>query len=190
MKLAELTLITTNEGKYLEIIDALEGTGVSIRRIDREYPEIQADTLESVVGFGLNYLKPFVPGPFIIDDSGLFVDALGGFPGVYSSYAFRTIGNEGILTLLKGKGNRRASFRTVLGMVHEGKEHFFRGECRGYISELPKGVNGFGFDPIFVPEGREMTFAEMSVQMKNDISHRGMALRRLKNFLVNHGTLS
>jgi XTP/dITP diphosphohydrolase len=122
--------------------------------------------------------------PFIKDDSGLFIDALKGFPGVYSSYVQKSIGNEGILRLMDGVENRAAYFRTVIGLfIPEKGISLFSGECRGSISSEIRGKQGFGYDPIFIPDGEDRTFAEMSLEEKNNISHRIRAIKGLVNFL-------
>jgi XTP/dITP diphosphohydrolase len=170
----KLTLVTGNKGKVKEIQAMLPD--VSLEIYDSGYPEIQADRLEEVVSFGAEWLSKRIEPPFLLDDSGLFIESLGGFPGVYSSYVFRTIGNVGILKLLEGKA-RNATFSTVLG-YYDGSLHIFKGECNGKIAESPRGTQGFGFDPVFIPEGSEKTFAEMTVEEKNRYSHRSMAMRK------------
>ncbi len=172
-------LITHNRHKYEEIKKIIP----DLEMVDMEYPEIQADTLEEVVEFSLDYLAERMEGNFIIDDSGLFIEALNGFPGVYSAYVFNTIGNDGILSLMRNAENRRAYFKTVIGIRFQGVNYKLVGICHGSIAEEPRGTNGFGYDPIFIPEGYEKTFAEMSTEEKNRISHRGKATRKLEAFV-------
>jgi len=179
-----IRFVTTNEGKFQEVFDKLLGHGIRIERVDRAYPEIQADSLEKIVRFGATELDDQVPGDYLIDDSGLFVDALGGFPGPYSSYAFKRLGCAGILKLLAGVPRRSASFLTVFLLRKGGEHHTFRGEVLGTIADGERGKGGFGFDPIFLPEGETRTFAEMSVTEKNRHSHRGRAADELLRFLV------
>jgi XTP/dITP diphosphohydrolase len=175
-----IRVVTTNDGKFREVAAALAPRPVE--QLRRTYPEIQADTLEEVVLHALGDLDPEL-GDVIVDDSGLFVDALSGFPGVYSAHAFKTLGCEGILTLLEGRDAREATFRTCLGLRVAGEEHVVKGECRGRITRAPRGEGGFGFDPIFRPEGHRRTFAEMTVEEKNAVSHRGRALAALRSLL-------
>jgi len=172
-------IITHNRNKYEEMRKIIP----TLEMVDMEYPEIQADALEDVVEFALNYLAERIDGDFIIDDSGLFIDSLHGFPGVYSAYVFKTLGNEGILKLMEGVEDRRATFKTVAGLRFHGQNFKFVGLCHGEISEEPRGTNGFGYDPIFIPEGEDRTFAEMSTEEKNRISHRGKAIRKVASFL-------
>ncbi len=179
------SIITHNKNKYREIKKFIP----ALRMVDMEYPEIQADTLEEVVEFALQYLRSRIEGDYIIDDSGLFIDALNGFPGVYSAYVFKTIGNEGILKLLKDEGNRSATFKTVIGLHYQGENFLFTGICRGSIIDEMRGDKGFGYDPIFVPDGFDRTFAEMSTAEKNAVSHRGNAIKKLVEFLKDRGAI-
>ncbi len=179
-----LTVITTNDGKFREFTDALSVSDIRIQRLNARYPEIQADSLEEVVVFGMQWLNGKADPPFVIDDSGLFIEGLKGFPGVYSSHAYRTVGNDGILKLMEGISDRKAVFMTVIGLFSNGKARTFKGACHGNIAYAARGNGGFGFDPIFCPAGSSRTFAEFSVSEKNEISHRGIALRKLKQTLI------
>lgn len=124
------------------------------------------------------------------DDTGLEVDALNGAPGVYSArYAgpecsFQDNVNK-LLEELKGEQNRVANFKTVISLILDGQEYFFEGRVDGEITESTSGTDGFGYDPIFAPEGNNFTFAEMSLDDKNKISHRGRAIAKLIQFLQN-----
>jgi len=178
-------IITHNQHKYEEMKKIIP----QLQMVDMEYPEIQADTIEEVIDFALAYLSERVEGNFIIDDSGLFIHTLNEFPGVYSAYVFKTIGNEGILRLMEGKKDRSATFKTIIGMHIEGQDFKFIGLCHGKIAHIPRGSNGFGYDPIFVPEGYDKTFAEMSTEEKNRVSHRGKAIRKVAAFLDKFGFL-
>jgi XTP/dITP diphosphohydrolase len=182
----EIYLLTGNLGKLKEIKRWLDPLGIEVKLLKNEFVETQVDTLEEVVHFGVDHLveKEGIDVPFIKDDSGLFIQSLNGFPGVYSSYIQRTIGNEGVMRLMEGKEDRRATFRTVIGLYLPGKGlSMFTGECHGTITEETRGKQGFGYDPIFIPLGEERTFAEMSVEEKNSISHRILAIRRLVEFI-------
>ncbi len=176
-------IITHNKHKYEEMKKIIP----DLEMVNMEYPEIQANSLEEVIDFALDYLSERIDGNFIIDDSGLFIDSLSYFPGVYSAYVFDTIGNSGILKLMDGIEDRRAMFKTVAGLRLEGKNFKFVGICHGYIAKEPRGSNGFGYDPIFIPEGYEKTFAEMSTEEKNKVSHRGKAIRKVASFLRRFG---
>jgi len=184
-----LRLLTGNPGKLAELQAALDGLGVEVVQDDRGYPEIQADTLEEVAEAGAGHLLATgIEPPFVLEDSGLFVDALEGFPGVYSRYALDTIGNEGLLRLLAGvpEPERTASFRADLCYIDADRGvHHFAGACPGRIAEAARGSGGFGFDPVFVPDGEPSgrTFAEMDLAAKNRLSHRGQAVEAMKAYL-------
>ena len=155
--------------------------GFELEHLKTSYPEIQAESLEETIVPGLEWLVSKFDRPVMIDDSGLFVDALKGFPGVYSSYAFKTLGCEGILRLLEGLAieERGAHFECCIGfMVPGGKPYIARGVSEGRISAEMRGSGGFGYDPVFVPEGNERTYAELAIAEKNMISHRGRAMER------------
>ncbi|MES2807553.1 MAG: non-canonical purine NTP diphosphatase [Bacteroidota bacterium] len=122
------------------------------------------------------------------DDSGLEIDALNGEPGVYSARYAGEHGNHAaniakVLINLEREANRKARFRTVISLVWEGKEHFFEGTVEGTISHEVAGTAGFGYDPIFQPDGYSITFAEMTMAQKNAISHRAVAVEKLVTFL-------
>ena len=177
--------ITSNKGKLQEAKEKLSTVDVEVIQKNLVYPEIQADTLEDVARFGVEYLQKKIRGSFILEDAGLFVDSLSGFPGVYSSYVFHTIGCKGILKLLKDidAGRRKACFRSVFAYKEsDEKPVFFLGECHGRISTKMLGEHGFGFDSIFIPTGEMRTFAQMNVEEKNCFSHRGKSLEKLIDF--------
>jgi len=187
----EIFLLTGNLGKLKEIKRWLDPLGIEVKIMKKEFVEVQADTLEEVIHFGVGHLveSEGVDVPFIKDDSGLFIRALEEFPGVYSSYVQRTVGNQGILRLMEGIEDRRARFRTVIGLYLPSRGlSIFTGECHGTITKEIRGKQGFGYDPIFVPDGEERTFAEMSIEEKNSMSHRVLALTRFLDHFPNQGT--
>ena len=179
-----LSIVTHNPGKVREFREGLKGVPVEFHHVDRTYHELQADTLEEVASFGLQELAAEVEGDFCLEDSGLFIDALAGFPGVYSAFVYETVGLNGVLKLLKGAEDRRARFASVVALSFEGETHLFRGETRGSIARAPVGGAGFGYDPIFVPEGDRRTFGAMPLEDKMARSHRGRALEKLAEFLT------
>jgi len=185
----ELGLVTSNAGKVHELAAVLEPLGHEVTQRELGYPEVQAPTLEAVVEFGLEWLAQHHPDEaLLIDDAGLFVDALGGFPGVYSRHAWDTIGPAGVLALLGNGEERSAEFRCVLGLLlPDGGHQLFHGSCRGSVTRAPRGDGGFGYDPIFIPEGGEQTFAELPLAEKNGVSHRGRALAELVEYLGTSG---
>jgi len=115
-----------------------------------------------------------------VEDTGLFIDALNGFPGALAAYVHKSIGLQGILKLLEGVENRKAHFDAAVAYgAPPGRIWVFTGRVYGRISLKEAGSGGFGFDPLFVPEGFDKTFAEMSLEEKSKISHRALAFRRL-----------
>ncbi len=171
--------VTGNKGKFAEA-QAILGEVVQ-KNIG--YTEIQADGLEEVAIFGMKEVLERLDGPVMIEDAGMFIEGLNGFPGVYSAYVFDTVGNEGILRLMDGMEDRKAVFRSVVGYAEPGSDPvLFNGALRGEITQEPRGTGGFGYDPIFEVRGR--TIAEMSLEEKNEISHRAVAIRALKEWLA------
>jgi len=183
-----LYFITSNKGKILEAKTKFSDLNIDIVQKDLGYPEIQSDSLEDVARFGAEYVQKKFNHPFILEDAGLFIDALDGFPGVYSAYVFYRIGCSGILKLLEGveDNKRKATFRSVYAYGESSKKpRLFIGECHGTISNRALGEHGFGYDPIFIPDGKSKTFAQMETEEKNQLSHRGKSLEKLKNYFKN-----
>jgi XTP/dITP diphosphohydrolase len=174
-----ITFFTTNAGKAGELRALASPLGIEVVQDRRGYPEIQADSLAEVCDAGADaLLASGAAPPFVLEDSGLFVQALAGFPGVYSRPALETIGLQGLLRLLEGAASRRAEFRTdLLWVGADGSRHHFPGVCKGTIARSPAGTGGFGFDPIFIPDGMAKTFAQMDPKTKSAASHRGIAVR-------------
>jgi XTP/dITP diphosphohydrolase len=170
-----VTVVTSNPGKHREIIALMAPYGITVRRISEELPEPQADSLEPVVLAKLSAASE-LPGWVLVEDSGIFLEGLGGFPGVYSAYAYRTLGLAGVLRLLRGRP-RGAVFRTVAGLRRGAARWLTRGSVRGRVALRARGVNGFGYDPIFIPAEQNRTFAEMDATEKDRYSHRGRAIR-------------
>lgn len=174
----KLKIITSNMGKVEEFREELKHLDIEIEHCSLDYDEVQSSELEEVVLKGMESLRSEGLSNFIIDDTGLFIESLKGFPGVWSAYVQNTIGNEGILKLLDGRENRKAEFRTCIGCDVNGDTVLVTGLCEGSITLSEKGSEGFGYDPIFTHDG-ERTFAELPLDEKNSVSHRGDAIRRL-----------
>ncbi len=180
-----LGLVTGNRHKLAELQAALQPYGVELYQVSVGKLEIQSDSIREIALTAARHAYSKLRRPLIADDSGLFIEELGGFPGPYSSYAYKTIGVEGILKLLEGSTRRRACFRAALALILPPYEKVFEGEVCGRIAGEPRGAGGFGFDPIFIPdEGDGRTFAEMSLQEKNRYSHRARAARALGEWLA------
>lgn len=178
--------ITSNKGKVLEAKQKLSTIDYEVVQKNLGYPEIQAIKLEDVATYGVEHVQKKFNQPFILEDAGLFIDALDGFPGVFSAYVFHTIGCEGILKLMekyKDENEHKAVFRSVYAYGEPDKKpRLFIGECIGVISQEIIGDHGFGYDPIFIPNGQNRTFAQMETDEKNYYSHRGKALDKLLDF--------
>jgi len=184
-EIIDLQVVTSNNGKIKEFTDIFEKTHFNPIKKNIDYPEIQASTLEEVVDFGLSSLQGKLKPPFVIDDSGVFIDHLKGFPGVYTRYVYDTIGLEGVLKQMEGVQERECSFKCVLGLMTElGEKLKFVGECKGILVNEQRGSGGFGYDPIFIPDGFDKTFAELTSKEKHSISHRGIAMKKLIEFLL------
>jgi len=172
---------TGNLHKFNEARKILAEYDISVAMLKIKTLEIQSDDIEEIAKASVLNATREVNLPTIVEDAGLFIEALNGFPGPYSSYTYRTIGVHGILKLLKGVENREAQFRSVVAFYDPSNESLkcFQGIVEGVIARKPKGYSGFGFDPIFEPkEYIGKTFGEMSIEEKNRFSHRAKALRK------------
>jgi len=176
-----VSFITSNENKFMEMKEFFNSNSLELEWIERSLPEIQANTLEEVVEYSLSQVG--LENVFI-EDAGVFIDSLDGFPGVYSRYIYDTIGNKGILRLLEGEKNRTARFEALIGFKESNKEDIklFKGVVKGSVSPSCKGNMGFGYDPIFIPEGFINTFGE-DKNLKSEMSHRIRAAEKLINYL-------
>jgi len=175
-----MKFITSNEGKFREAKALAEKFSIEIEWLKMEYEEPQGFDLREIAKKSAERLSKVVKEPFFIEDSGLFIEALNGFPGPYSSYVFKTIGNRGILKLMEGISNRKAHFKAVVAYFDGSKVLTFEGNVEGEIAMEMRGDKGFGFDPIFLYQGK--TFAEMGEE-KNEVSHRRKALENFFRFL-------
>ena len=194
----QLIFATNNHHKLEEIAALLEGRfqllGLKDLEISEEIPE-DHDTLEKNASQKAWYIFNKTGKSCFADDTGLEVDYLDGAPGAYSARYSRmghptfpemeaAQGNiRKLLLKMEGAEERTARFRTVISLVMEGKEYQFEGIVEGQITRSVSGAKGFGYDPVFIPIGHNITFAEMDLQLKNQISHRARAVRQLVDFL-------
>ena len=182
----KIVFATNNQNKLKEVIAALpQFEIVSLKEIEcfEELPEEQ-DTLQGNAQQKAEYVFKNYKVPCFADDTGLLIDALDGAPGVYSArYAGPECDSEKNMNLvlenLKGENNRSAQFKTVICLFNENGPQFFEGEVEGEMLEERTGTDGFGYDPIFRPSGYDESFAQMSMETKNEISHRGRAVKKL-----------
>lgn len=189
--LPKLVIATNNAHKREEISrqigDRFELLSLKDIGCEEDIPETGA-TLEENALIKARYIYQKYKMDCFADDTGLEVAALNNEPGVYSAHYAGTHGDSIanmalVLQKLRDKADRKAQFRTVIALILNGKEHLFEGKVSGTIRSELAGTAGFGYDPIFEPEGYSVTFAEMSVEQKNAISHRGRAVAKLISFL-------
>jgi len=172
--------VTSNIHKFQEARRVLSEYKIATAKLKVGAVEIQDDSLENIAKFSALDAVKNCGLPIFVEDAGLFVEALQGFPGPYSAYVYRTVGTKGILKLMKNIENRDAYFQSVIAFSSpEEQPTCFSGKVEGKISLQELGTSGFGYDPIFIPlEGDGRTFAEMTTTEKNLYSHRAEALRK------------
>ncbi|MFH1403310.1 MAG: XTP/dITP diphosphatase [Candidatus Altiarchaeota archaeon] len=178
----EILFATSNRHKVDEANDISGRYGITFRQADVGYPEIRDDSVLRIAEEGVKHAHTKLNKPVIVEDSGLFIESLNGFPGPYSSFVFKKIGNHGILRLMKGIEDRKATFISAVAYTDGRESRVFDGSAGGVITEDIRGRDGFGYDPIFKPEGHDKTFAE-DPQHKSLASHRRKAVERLCEFL-------
>jgi XTP/dITP diphosphohydrolase len=175
--------VTTNEHKRREVQDIL---GFALGRADLDLPEIQAIDPADVATEKARAAREALGDtdlPVLVEDSGLMVDAWGGFPGALTKWVMQSVGNEGLLRMLAPGEDRSARAVCVVAVAEaDGKVRTFRGEVRGTVAQGPRGEGGFGYDPVFVPGWSSMTYAQMG-EGKNTDSHRARAFRAVKEWL-------
>lgn len=187
----KLCFATGNAHKLKEIKDLLNGRYDIISLKDLEFDEDieeTGDTLKANAKIKAGTIAERFAVDVFADDTGLEVDALGGAPGVYSArYAGESCSYQDnvdkLLKELDGQTNRKARFKTCICLMMNGEEYFFEGTVEGEITESESGNEGFGYDPVFLPDGFQKTFAQMEAAEKNAISHRGRAIQKLVDFL-------
>lgn len=188
----KIVFATNNQHKLEELRqiagDKLEILGLKDIGCDIDIPET-GDTLEANALQKARYVSGHYGLDCFADDTGLEVDSLGGAPGVRSARYAPGDGHDSqanmalLLKNMEGVGDRKARFRTVIALIIDGREHIFEGKVEGEIMEEPSGAHGFGYDPVFRPEGWTKTFADASPEEKNSVSHRGRAVRHLLDYI-------
>lgn len=189
----QLIFASNNHHKINEVSAILKTFGFNViglsdAGIYEDIPET-AETIEGNASLKANYIFNKYNKDCFADDTGLEVESLNNAPGVYSArYAGEQKSADDnmnkLLYELEGKSNRKARFKTIIALIYQGKEYIFEGVINGIISMDKRGNNGFGYDPIFIPDGYDKTFAEMSAEEKNKISHRAIAVQKLADFLA------
>ncbi len=175
----DLFFVSSNSHKYRESETILDSLGIHIGFLKSNLKEIQSNSLDTIAIVKARDAFSKFKKPVIVEDDGLFIDSIDGFPGPYSSYVFKTVGNKGILNLLKN--NRKAKFISVITYCDKTNLRLFKGKLDGKISKIQKG-RGWGYDPIFIPNNSKKTFAE--INNKNKLSHRYKALKKFSNWYL------
>jgi len=185
-------LASGNPHKIEELKQMIEPLGIELKstldfpdahEVEEDQPDLKGNALKKARYW---FIETGIPS--LADDTGLEVDALNGAPGVYSArYAGENVtydeNVDKLLGEMEGKSDRKARFRTVIAFLDGSEEHLFEGICEGGITRQRKGEKGFGYDPVFQPEGYNQTFAELSAEEKNNISHRGLAFQKFLTYL-------
>jgi XTP/dITP diphosphohydrolase len=181
-----LSFLTGNTHKFQEVKKYIESSGLDAVITQKNLPltEIQSDSIEKVAIYKVQSAADLLNSNCFVEDAGFFIDYLKDFPGVFSSYVKDMIGNEGILKLMQDVEVRKASFRSVIALFLEGNVYTFHGRVDGSVSYKIRGMQGFGYDPIFIPNGSDKTFAEIPMELKNSMSHRIKALKAMCDFLL------
>ena len=174
---------TGNINKFNEARSILSSYGFAVAMLRVKGDEIQSDSLKEIAKTSAVNAFKRSRLPIFVEDAGLFIDALSGFPGPYAAYVYKTIHNSGILKLMENMAERHAKFQSVIAYCDETlcEPECFDGESKGEITTTERkqqGKSAFGFDPIFQPNGSSKTFAEMTIEEKNGYSHRAMAIRK------------
>ena len=172
--------VTSNVHKFQEARNVFSEYKIATAKLRVEAIEIQDDSLENIAKYSIKDAVKNCGLPVFVEDAGLFIEELGGFPGPYSKYFYNTVGLKGVLKLMKNVENQSAYFMSVVAFGSPDEQPIcFVGKVKGKLSLEMKGTSGFGYDPIFIPsKGDGRTFAEMTTTEKNGISHRAEALRK------------
>lgn len=179
IKLEDIVVVTSNKNKLAEINEIL-GTNHKVSKID--IPEIQSLDLDEVITHKAKDAYKKVKRPVLVEDISLEIEVLGGLPGPLIKFFLKTVGTEGTVRMIHGKNTKTKV--VAAAAIYDGKSlKIFKGIVFGTLSKKDKGSSGFGFDKIFIPKGYNKTYAQMPKELKNKISHRALALRRVKRFL-------
>ena len=176
----EILFATRNEGKIIEAQAILK---VSVEIATAQIDEVQSMDLEYVARKKTEEAYRILKRPVITDDVGVFIETWDGFPGPFAKFILDKLGNVKILKLLENETNRNVMVKSAVGYHDGNKVHVFIGEVKGTLAFEERGTDGWGFDPIIIPDGETQTYAEMGHDKKNQLSHRRKALDKLKDFL-------
>lgn len=179
-----IVVVTGNKGKAAEI-EAI--TGYLVEAVNLDIQEVQSLDVEVVAKEKALAAYRQLSRPVVVDDTGMTIEALKGLPGALVSWFLDTLGPEGIVRLIVGESNRKASVSTCIGYADATGAYTFVGTIYGALTTEPRGAGGFGYDPIFVPDGQDRTYAEMTSEEKNAQSMRKEALIKFRDFLGSRG---
>ncbi|MGE5575404.1 MAG: XTP/dITP diphosphatase [Ignavibacteria bacterium] len=183
---------TGNVNKFNEARSILSQHGIAVGMLKLKGDEIQSESLREIAQKSVLNAYKRCRLPIFVEDAGLFIDALNGFPGPYAAYIYHTIHNSGIVKLMENIKNRRAKFQSIIAYCDDQiqcEPLCFEGESTGIITlaeRIEQGKSGFGFDPIFQPNGSAKTFAEMVLEEKNLYSHRAAAISKFAEWYKTH----
>lgn len=185
-ELSDIYFATTNTNKFNEVKDILSNYDIKVKMAELDLLEIQSNDLEVIAMYKAKDACRKLNTRVIIEDDGLFIASLKGFPGPYSSFVFKTIGNEGIIQLMKSFSDRTATFRSVIAYCEPNNTTLtFVSNVNGEISAEISG-KGWGYDPVFIPnDSTQLTYAELGSK-KNESSHRKLVLEKFAHWIKNH----
>jgi XTP/dITP diphosphohydrolase len=182
---------TGNIHKFNEARSILNQYGIATGMLKLKGDEIQSESLQKIAETSVINAFKRCRLPIFVEDAGLFIDALSGFPGPYAAYVYQTVHNSGIIKLMDKVKQRKANFESIIAYCDDqtfNQPLSFHGEVQGEITiaeRTEEGKSGFGFDPIFQPLGSTKTFAEMTIEEKNEYSHRAMAIKKFADWYKN-----
>lgn len=177
----KITMVTSNTNKVREVAEFFGGF-LDVAHVPLEIPELRSDDVEVISRQKAQYAYDHLLTPLIVDDTSFSIDALNGFPGPYAAYVLHSIGNTGILKLMKDEDDRNAHFTTAIAFADDQGIRHFSGTIHGKIITVPRGSGGFGYDPIFEVDGK--TLAELPLEEKSKISHRALALTAFRDWFI------
>lgn len=185
MRLSDLVVVSSNPGK-IEEINAILGTNHKASKL--HVPEIQSLNLDEVITHKAKAAYEKIKKPVLVEDVSFEIKVLNGLPGPFVKYFLETVGTKGIVEMV---GRRKSDTTAIAALaIYDGHDlKILKGKAKGTLSKKDKGVGGFGFDKIFIPNGYKKTYAQMSIEEKNKISHRAKALKKLKAFLEKPGSI-
>ncbi len=173
----EIVFVTTNKGKMAEAREIGAHYGINFIPNDYDAVEMRSNDPKEIAAESAKDAYAKIKRPLIVEDSGLFIDTLRGFPGTYSAFVFRTIGVDGVLKVMEHKVKRSATMKSAVAYTDGKTVKTFLGEVRGEVPKDSRGTGGFGYDPIFIPEGKELTFGQ-DLEYKSEVSHRAQSIRK------------